>query len=188
MATKQNIVYFDLETQLSAADVGGWNFKCDMRMSVGVIYSTLTGEYQIFDEDSALELIKALQGADLVVGYNHLNFDYAVLERYAVADLAYSTHNLDLMVDVEQISGNRLKLESIATASLGLGKSADGMQALRWWAEYKRTKNQDLVMKIAEYCAFDVKVTKAVHEYGVEHGKILYQDRGGMQTECAVTW
>jgi hypothetical protein len=34
----KNIVYFDLETQKSADDVGGWNNIRDMRMSVGVTY------------------------------------------------------------------------------------------------------------------------------------------------------
>ena len=35
-----NIVYFDLETQKSAEEVGGWNHCREMRMSVGVTYST----------------------------------------------------------------------------------------------------------------------------------------------------
>ena len=40
-----NIVYFDLETQKSAEEVGGWNKICDMRMSVGVTFSTVWGTY-----------------------------------------------------------------------------------------------------------------------------------------------
>ena len=40
-----NIVYFDLETQKSAAEVGGWNKKREMKMSVGVTFSTALGEY-----------------------------------------------------------------------------------------------------------------------------------------------
>ena len=35
MSATKNIVYFDLETQKSADDVGGWNKIRDMRMSVG---------------------------------------------------------------------------------------------------------------------------------------------------------
>jgi len=44
----KNIVYFDLETQKSAAEVGGWDKKRDMKMSVGVTYSTGDGQYRIF--------------------------------------------------------------------------------------------------------------------------------------------
>jgi DEAD/DEAH box helicase domain-containing protein len=32
-------------------------------------------------------------------------------------------------------------------------------------------------MEIAEYCCFDVKVTKLVHEYAVAHGELHYIDR-----------
>ena len=36
----KNIVYFDLETQKSADEVGGWGNISKMGMSVGVTYST----------------------------------------------------------------------------------------------------------------------------------------------------
>ena len=35
-----DIVYFDLETQRTANDAGGWDKKAAMGMSVGVTYST----------------------------------------------------------------------------------------------------------------------------------------------------
>ena len=53
----KNIVYFDIETQKSAADVGGWDKKRDMKMSVGVIYSTATQAYEIFDEKRVNDLV-----------------------------------------------------------------------------------------------------------------------------------
>ena len=43
VSTPKNIVYFDLETQKSAEDVGGWNNIRDMRMSIGVTSSTGRG-------------------------------------------------------------------------------------------------------------------------------------------------
>ena len=39
----KNIVYFDLETQQSAEEVGGWDKISQMRMSIGVTYSTAMG-------------------------------------------------------------------------------------------------------------------------------------------------
>ena len=33
------------------------------------------------------------------------------------------------------------------------------------------------MMEIAEYCCFDVKVTKLVHEYAIDHGELHYMDR-----------
>ena len=46
----KNIVYFDLETQKSAEEVGGWGNISRMGMSVGVIYSVGQGAYKIFGE------------------------------------------------------------------------------------------------------------------------------------------
>ena len=184
----KDIVYFDLETMRSADDVGGWDRKQDMGMSVGVTYSTKEQKYFIYQESQWQQLVDQLVNADLVVGYNHISFDYAVLEGYTILDLASQTRNLDLLVDIEAKLSKRLKLEAIASASLGMGKSADGLQALKWWAEYRRTQDPSFVMQIAEYCAFDVKVTKCVHEYGINNGKVLFDDRSGGIAELEVAW
>ena len=184
----KNIVYFDLETQRSFGDVGGAANKDKMGVSIGVAYSTLTGQYHIFGEDNLDELIDMLVKADLVVGYNHMYFDYPVLQGYTILQLADSTVNLDMLIEVEKILGHRLKLDSLASASLGTGKTADGLDALRWWQEYKKTGNKEPMMKIAEYCCYDVKVTKEVHEYGIQHGHLKYHDRNGNLAQLDVDW
>jgi len=170
VTAQKNIVYFDLETQKTANDVGGWDRKSDMKMSVGVTYSTGTGTYEIFSEKRVGDLIDTLTRADLVVGYNNRRFDYEVLMGYTILDLPHHLPTLDLLEVVEAALNHRLSLESIAQASLGIGKIADGLDAIRWWREGR-------VMEIAEYCCFDVKVTKMVHEYAVRHGELHYTDR-----------
>ena len=42
----RDVVYFDLETQRTANDAGGWGRKQEMGMSIGVTYSTALGEYR----------------------------------------------------------------------------------------------------------------------------------------------
>jgi len=184
----RDIVYFDLETQRSFSAVGGSKNKGQMGISVGVAYSTRTGQYHVFGENDTDELVEMLTKADLVVGYNHIYFDYPVLEGYTILDMATQTANLDMMIDLEEKLGFRLKLDSVAGASLGAGKSADGLDALRWWNEYKKTGDNSFIMKIAEYCCFDVKVTKMVHEFGMENGFVRYDDRSGNICECEVSW
>ena len=184
----RDIVYFDSETQRSFGDVGGAKNKDKMGISVGVAYSTRTEQYHIFGEDQTDDLVDMLIKADLVVGYNHMYFDYPVLQGYTILDLPNQTVNLDMMIEVEQILGHRLKLDALASASLGTGKSADGLDALRWWQEYKKTGNKEPMMKIAEYCCFDVKVTKEVHEYGIKNGFLKYNDRNGNPTQVDVDW
>lgn len=177
----ENIVYFDLETQKTANDVGGWDKKHLMKMSIGVTYSTATGEYRVYQESQVEELIQQLVKADLVVGYNTINFDYQVLMAYTVLDLPSMLHSLDLLVEIEKQIGARIKLESVAQATLGVGKTAEGLEAILWWRQGK-------IMEIAEYCCFDVKVTKLVHEYGVEHGEVLYDDRFGRPQRVPASW
>jgi DEAD/DEAH box helicase domain-containing protein len=126
--------------------------------------------------------------ADLVVGWNHLSFDYPVLQPYIFHTLADQTVNLDMMVDLEQKLGFRLKLDSVASATLGTGKTADGLDALRWWQDHKKSGDFEPLRKIAEYCAYDVKVTKAVHEYALANGHLNYDDRNGGIVELAVDW
>ena len=176
----KNIVYFDLETQKSAADVGGWNHKPDMLMSVGVTFSTGTGKYHIYSEAQVQELITQLRRADLVVGFNLINFDYDVLSHYTVFDF-HEVPTLDLMKDLEATLGHRLSLESLAVPTLGAPKVADGLMALRWWKEGK-------IMEIAEYCCFDVKITKELHEYGMAHGSVFYVDKFTQKRSVKVKW
>src|SRR6195256_1823901 len=148
-----NIVYFDLETQKTANDVGGWDKKRDMGMSVGVTYSTGSGEYRVYPEKRVDDLVNQLLRADLVVGFNIINFDYEVLMGYTILDLPHQLRTFDMLVDVEKKLGGRPKLESIAQATLGIGKTGDGIDAIKWWREKR-------VLEIAEYCCFDVKVTR----------------------------
>ena len=182
------IVYFDLETQRSFGDVGGSAHKDKMGMSVGVTYSTETGQYHIFDEGNVAVLVEQLIKADLVVGYNHVQFDYPVLQAYTIYDLVTQTVNCDMMLDIEEILGHRLKLDAVAQASLNASKTADGLDALKWWQLYKKSKDPVHMLNIAEYCCYDVKVTKEVHEYGMKHGLVKYADRNGNEQEVVASW
>ncbi|PAW64401.1 MAG: helicase [Verrucomicrobiia bacterium Tous-C2TDCM] len=177
----ENFVYFDLETQRSANDVGGWDRKADMGMSIGVTYSSALNRYKIYDEANVQGLIDELREADLVVGFNHVSFDYEVLMGYTVLDLRECTRNLDLMVDLEKTLLHRPKLDAVASETLGESKTAVGTDAIKWWQEGK-------IMAIAEYCCFDVKVTKMVHEYGARHGLVKYRNRFNQSLEVAVDW
>ncbi len=176
----QNIVYFDLETQHSADEVGGWSHIDKMGMSIGVTYSTARGDYKVYGEPEVDELIKELQRADLVVGFNHIRFDYKVLEGYSIFDFS-QVPSLDMLVEINRILGHKLKLDSLAQATLGCEKTAEGMQAIYWFRDGK-------LAEIAEYCLFDVKITKLIHEYGAAHGHLFYTNKFGNKLKVEVDW
>jgi DEAD/DEAH box helicase domain-containing protein len=151
-----------------------------MRMSVGVIYSTARSEYRIFGEKQVNDLVAELQRADLVVGFNQLRFDYEVLHGYTPFDLR-QLPTLDMLVELQKTLQHRLSLDAIAAATLGVEKTSDGMQAIRWFREGK-------LLEIAEYCCYDVKITRLVHEYGAARKQLFYRNRFGNKLSVAVSW
>jgi hypothetical protein len=176
-----NIIYFDLETQRTANDVGGWEKKRDMGMSLGVTYSTSLTEYRIYPEKRVDDLIQQLLRADLVVGFNVVNFDYEVLMGYTILDLPLQLRTLDLLVEVEKLARSKPRLDNIAQATLGVGKTADGVDAIKCWREKR-------FMEIAEYCCFDVKVTKLLHEHGVRNRELYYTDKFNRKHRLEIAW
>ena len=176
----KNIVYFDLETQKSADEVGGWDKISRMGMSIGVTYSTARSDYRISGAKQVNDLLTELQRADLVVGFNVLRFDYEVLHGYTSFDLS-QLPTLDMMVDLASTLQHRLSLDSIATATFGVEKTAEGLQAIRWF-------NEGRLMEIAEYCCYDVKLTRMVHEHGLKHRQLHYSNRFGKKMTVPVKW
>jgi hypothetical protein len=176
----KNVVYFDLETQKSADEVGGWDNISRMGMSVGVTYHAARSEYRIYGESQVDDLIRELQRADLVVGFNHLRFDYEVLHGYTALDLR-QLPSLDMMVDLQSRLQHRLSLDAIATATFGVEKTAEGLQAIEWFKQGK-------ILDIAEYCCYDVKLTRLVHQYGAENRQLFYQNRFGKKLSVTVAW
>jgi|ERR1043166_1514716 DEAD/DEAH box helicase domain-containing protein len=177
----KNIVYFDLETQKSADEVGGWHRIRDMRMSIGVTYSTARGDYKIYGEKQVNDLIDELRRADLVVGFNNLRFDYEVLLGHNDFFDHEQVPTLDMLVELQKTLQHRLSLDAIALATLGVEKTSEGLQAIRWFREGK-------LLEVAEYCCYDVKITRMVHEYGVAEKKLFYTDRFGRKNFVPVAW
>jgi DEAD/DEAH box helicase domain-containing protein len=174
-----NVVYFDLETQSGfRPGIREWG---GLRISVAVTYATQTGEYRIYREEEVQELVETLQRADWVVGYNVVDFDYRVLGGYTVLDFSH-VPTLDLMRDIEQSAGVRLALEVVGEATLGIGKTGNGADAIKLWQAGKYAE-------VARYCCYDVKLTRLVHEYGAYHGKVAYRNRQTMKLDYAkVSW
>ena len=140
------ILYFDLETKYSADEVGGWGNIEDMGMSIGVIWDTTDERFHVYIEHQIQEMVDHFYRADQIVGFNHVGFDYRVVagvrhsdshERSQLHTELAGLNNFDMLFELKKLLGHRLKLESIARPTLGTGKSADGMQALKWYKEGK---------------------------------------------------
>ncbi len=176
---QKRVVVFDLETQLSASEVGGWGNTHLMRVAVGVAHDSADGEYKVFYEDDMPELLKLLKSADVVVGFNSRSFDYGVLKRYTDEPLKDILPTLDLIEKVQKSIGFRVGLNNIASATVGAEKSADGLQSLKWFKEGK-------LGLIADYCKQDVKVTRDVYLFALTNGHLFYTDKKGKRIKFPV--
>ena len=160
-------VIFDIETKNIFSDVGSDN-PADLDLSVISIYDYNTNKYYSFLENELNKLWPFLETADLFITFNGKSFDLPLLQKYAPFDLSTKQH-LDIFEKVENSIKKKIGLNAIASMTLGMSKSASGLQAVKWW-------NSGEIKKIIKYCEQDVKVTKDVYEYGLKNKKLSYFD------------
>jgi len=159
-------IVYDIETQTAA----GSDLR-QMKISVVGVYYYETDEYICYEEKDFPQLWKRFEQGDRLIGYNSRFFDTPILNNYYPGDLN-AFPQLDMLEQIHKSLGFRLKLADVAAATVGEKKSGHGLQAVEWW-------KQGEIQKIKDYCLQDVKVTKAVYEYGLKYDALAYEDRLG---------
>jgi len=175
-----NTVYFDLESQKLFQEVDGRD-PSKLLLACGVTWSTERNDFAVYWEKDALALIAELKSAGRVVGFNIISFDYEVLKPYAPNENFRSIRSTDMLQDIFRTLGFRLSLDSIAKATLGATKTADGLKSVEWF------KNGELD-KVADYCKADVDITHRVYEFGRDNGFVHYYSKLGSKLKVAVNW
>jgi len=179
--SSKRTLYFDLETQKSAEEVGGWENTHCMGLAVGVVWDSCEQEYFTYQESTTKQLVKKLQTADLVVGFNVKKFDYGVLQHYTRdISLIDDIPTFDMLDYIKDKLGHRLSLNHLAENTLNAKKSADGLISLQWYKDGE-------IEKIVDYCKQDVKVTRDLFLYGESNGHVKYKSRGIVK-ELEVDW
>jgi DEAD/DEAH box helicase domain-containing protein len=175
-----NFGVFDLETQRSAAEVGGWHRADRMGISCGVIYDAQKNVFIEYTEDKISHLISDLKKFELIVGFNIKRFDFLVLKGYS--DFDFTTLNtLDILEDIHHHLGFRLSLAHVTQETLGTTKTGDGLQALRWWQEGR-------IRDIVDYCKMDVKLTRDLFLFGRQNGYLIFSNRSQKRMRVPVDW
>ncbi len=160
-------IIFDIETRNIFDDVG----KADptlLDISLVGVYDSETEEYSSYLQEDLPKLWPLIEAADVLITFNGDHFDIPLLNKYYNGDLS-KIRSLDLLVEVRKSLGRRVGLGNIAEATLGVGKSANGLEAVKWWKEGN-------IEDIRKYCLQDVKVTKEVYEFAMKNGKLKYKD------------
>jgi DEAD/DEAH box helicase domain-containing protein len=176
----KDFLIVDVETKTLVDAVGGWkNFKL-LEVSVACAYDSRTEKFITYRENE-LGALAELCKDRLVIGYNVIGFDLPVLEKYGVLP-ASELDVFDIMIDFHNVSGWKfVKLEKIARATLGTGKSADGIMAVEWWKSGE-------VDKIIEYCLKDVEVTRDIFLHGLNKGYLEVEKADESRSRFTVNW
>jgi len=178
--TSKSYCVLDVETQKSAQEVGGWHRADQMGISCVVIYDSIQDTFIEFLENQIEDLIRRIQKFELIIGFNIIRFDYSVLSGYTDFNFR-DLDTLDILQEVYHRLGYRISLDNIASVTLGKKKTADGLQALRWWKEGR-------LKEIIEYCTQDVKITRDLFLYGKEKGYLLFKNKAGNEVRVPVEW
>lgn len=170
-------IVFDIETQNTFSDVGGHNPSL-LKVSVVGVYFYTTDEFKVYFENELKDLWPFFERADRVIGYNIKGFDLPVLNNYYPGDLMKFPH-LDLMDEIVKTTGFRIKLDNVASATLGGGKSGNGLAAVEYWRKGE-------LEKLKSYCLDDVRITRDIYEFGKKSGFLKYNDYLGKASEIKV--
>jgi DEAD/DEAH box helicase domain-containing protein len=163
-------IVFDIETR--GESFGSPDFT-NQELTIVSIYDSQTKKFSSYFKDELPQLWGILERADILIGYNSDHFDIPILNKYYPGDLT-KIKSVDLLKEVRAILGRRLKLDNIAEATLGRGKIAHGLDAVKWF-------EQGELEKLREYCEDDVRVTKEIYEYAKQHKLLKYKDFDGMR-------
>lgn len=169
MTNLKSIVVFDCETKTPIIRGAGFG---NLEVSVAVAYRYDRQDFLVFLEDEVGKLCDLVSQADLVVGFNQLGFDLPLLRNYK-RDLPIDPNkNFDILREFEKAEGFRIKLDHLLGQTLGTQKAAHGLQAVEWY-------KQGEIQKIVDYCREDVRQTRMLFDYVLEHQSVAYLDRQG---------
>ncbi len=160
---------FDIETKNTFFEVGE-NDPAKLDISVVGIYDFATDTLRAFQEHEFKDMWQYFEKADSLIGYNSDHFDIPLLNKYYPGDIT-KIKSIDLMKTIQGSLGRRIRLQDVASATLGVSKSGQGLDAITWWKEGK-------IDKIIEYCLKDVAITRDLYNFMKENKKITIPQGG----------
>lgn len=165
-------VILDVETQQTFDEVGGY---FPDRLKISFAGANIRqgygepGEFRSYFEKDIPELLSLLEKADVIVGFNVVGFDLPTFTNYYNGDVN-DLPALDLMLRIKDSTGHRIALDAVAKETLGIGKTGNGLDAIRYY------RNNELD-KLEKYCLQDVKVTRDLLDYGYSKGEVKFRNK-----------
>ncbi len=187
MKKKVEVIY-DIETTDLIGDGGtkaleqmGISIISAYRRELDELGNEINGEMRSFFEKDFGQMWSWFEEADRVIGYNSLGFDNHVMNGKYSQDFHKLKH-FDVLEEIRKVFGHRVKLDSVAKESLGIGKNASGLQAVEWW----KKGDPESLFNLQKYCEMDVEVTTKVYDFARKNGKLKFKDRWNEMREIVV--
>ena len=159
---KLDTLVFDIETQNFFTDPDvGWDNYAALKISVVGVYSYIEDRYYSYEEHEMDKLAELFSDARRIVGFSMNRYDIPVLNNYFQrlkgAPKLWEMERVDLLEEIEMAMAQRISLDRLAGANLGLNKTHHNSEA---GALYREGKLDEL----KEYCINDVKLTKELYD------------------------
>lgn len=165
----KNVVVYDLEIKnvIDGKDVT-WKTYDKMGISVGCLFDYETGDSHVYLDDNISELTRRLNDAQLIVGFNILEFDNKLLQA-TTGGLSLDTASrcYDLLKEVRRSTGQQFpkgcKLNNVLEGTFGMQKTEDGADAPIFYQQHQ-------MGKLISYCLQDVRRERICFEYAYLNG------------------
>lgn len=181
-------VIYDIETKdlidemtPKALEAMGISIVSAYKREIDKDLNEVKGEMRSFWEADFESMWNWFEEADRIIGYNSLGFDNHVMNGKYVNDFHKLKH-FDILKVIKDVFGSRVKLDSVAKESLGVGKNAAGTDAVIWWAK----GDPESLANLKKYCEMDVEVTKRVYDFGMKNRKLRFKDHWNELREIEV--
>lgn len=191
MTTDGNMieVIYDIETKKIFDDIKT-NDPADLGISIVSAYrrevdrfgKELRGEMKSFWEHEFDSMWIWFEEADRIIGYNSFGFDNPAMNGvYNKGDFTKLKH-FDILDEIRKAFGHRVKLDSVAKETIGAGKIAGGLDAVKWW----NMGDSESLANLKKYCEMDVEVTTKVYDFARKNGVLKFKDRWNEYREVVV--
>lgn len=196
-------VVVDCEIIRTIDQVGGWDHTDKMGVSVAAVWSYRDRRMKVYGEADLPALRERLLAADRITAYNGFGFDMPLIWGLSKPDWLKSdqpssewfglktqirARTDDLLrriwkaagIDPDNFRGKthgNFKLDTVAAATMGVGKIGNGADAPVWW-------QAGLGHKVIDYCLDDVALERDLCDFIDRYGYVS----NGVQVVKVTKW
>jgi hypothetical protein len=164
--SNDDCLYFDLEVQKTAKEVGGFEPERTRKRRVAIAVTLQNECLSIYSQSQVKEFVAQLKQAKVAIGYNATGFDFEVLRGYRGVNLK-GIRFIDMFATLRKNAPYIPSLRDLSRSNCNIIRPA--VDVIQLW------KKRDL-LGLTEKCCNDVLAMRQIHQFGVKNGciKVLF--------------